>query len=88
MPDENFNDLEIRIFAARDEGYPVEITLGEQQEFPRGYLVEDVVPWTSSGDLVIRCITPLAELGPYNAAPGPSDTSIRSRSRSLEGIML
>ncbi len=52
MLDAHFDNLEIRIFAAREEGYPVEITLGEQQEFPRGYLAEDVVPWTSSGDLV------------------------------------
>ncbi len=45
-------DLEIRIFA-RDEstaGYPVEITLGGQQEFPRGHLSADVLPWTPSGD--------------------------------------
>ncbi len=44
-------DLEIRIFA-RDisvAGYPVEITLGGQQEFSRGVLAADVLPWTSSG---------------------------------------
>ena len=45
-------DLEIRIFQRGDEGYPVEITLGEQQEFPRGVLTVDIVPWTSSGDPV------------------------------------
>jgi hypothetical protein len=45
-------DLEIRIFAAREEGYPVEITLGGQQEFPRGYLAQDIADWTSSGDLM------------------------------------
>jgi hypothetical protein len=50
----DLTDLEIRIFARqeRDEAaaaYPVEITLGEQQEFPRGYLGADVVPWVSSG---------------------------------------
>lgn len=45
-------DLEIRIFASdeRAAGYPVEITLGGQQEFPRGHLSVDVLPWTSSGD--------------------------------------
>lgn len=46
-----FTDLEIRLFQKQDEGYPVEITLGEQQEFPRGYLAPDVLPWNSSGDL-------------------------------------
>ncbi len=44
-------DLEIRIFSAQDEGYPVEITLADQQEFPRGYLQHDIASWTSSGDL-------------------------------------
>jgi len=48
--DEKFADLEIRIFQKQDEGYPVEITLGEQQEFPRGYLDADVSSWAPSGD--------------------------------------
>ena len=48
----SFVDLEIRIFEHQDEGYPVEITLGGQQEFPRGYLAADVLPWVSSGDPV------------------------------------
>ncbi len=52
MPDVRFDDLEIRIFARQAQGYPVEITLGGQQEFPRGYLVEDIVNWASSGDPV------------------------------------
>ncbi len=47
-----FTDLEIRILQKQDQGYPVEITLGGQQEFPRGYLPTDVLPWTPSGDLV------------------------------------
>ena len=52
-PDDTFTDLEIRIFQAQeDNGYPVEITLGGQQEFPRGFLAEDIVPWQSGGDLV------------------------------------
>ena len=44
-------DLEIRIFPsdASAGGYPVEITLGGQQEFPRGILASGVVPWASSG---------------------------------------
>ncbi len=50
MADTNFTDLEIRIFAAQDEGYAVEITLGGQQEFPRGYLGADIVSWMASGD--------------------------------------
>ncbi|MBN1875600.1 MAG: CHAT domain-containing protein [Anaerolineae bacterium] len=45
-------DLEIRIFAAQDEGYPVEITLSGQQEFPRGYMPVEVASWTSSGDSI------------------------------------
>lgn len=51
--DERCVDLEIRIFPSdeRAAGYPVEITLGSQQEFPRGVLAADILPWTSSGDL-------------------------------------
>jgi hypothetical protein len=50
-----FADLEIRIFPsdARVAGYPVEITLNTptgQQEFPRGVLTANVLPWVSSGD--------------------------------------
>ncbi len=48
----DFTDLEIRIFQRQEEGYPVEITLGGQQEFPRGYLPGDAVPWSSGGDVV------------------------------------
>ncbi|MBN2394415.1 MAG: CHAT domain-containing protein [Anaerolineae bacterium] len=48
-------DLEIRIFRSTDDagpkrGYPVEITLGGQQEFAPGLLDADILPWTSSGD--------------------------------------
>jgi len=50
--DERFVDLEIRIFQRRDEGYPVEMTLGGQQEFTRGYLAADVLPWVPGGDPV------------------------------------
>jgi hypothetical protein len=38
-------DLEIRILALQDEGYPVEITFSGEQEFPRGYLKANVMPW-------------------------------------------
>ena len=49
--DKGIADLEIRIFPSDVSvaGYPVEITLGGQQEFPRGVLAADVVPWVSSG---------------------------------------
>ena len=43
--DETFIDLEIRIFQQGDAGYPVEITLAGQQEFPRGRLSADILPW-------------------------------------------
>ena len=46
----DFTDLEIRIFQRQDQGYPVEITLGGQQEFPRGFVAASLVPWTPSGD--------------------------------------
>jgi len=45
-------DLQLRIFPRQDAGYPVEITLGRHQVFPRGYLVADVAGWTSGGDLI------------------------------------
>jgi hypothetical protein len=44
---EMYDNLEIRILARQDEGYPVEITLAGQ-EFPRGYLAPDIVPWVES----------------------------------------
>jgi hypothetical protein len=50
--DERFVDLEIRVFQRREEGYPVEITLGGQQEFSRGYLSADILPWVPSTDPV------------------------------------
>jgi hypothetical protein len=48
--DESFIDLEIRIFQREKSGYPVELTLGEEQEFPRGYLASDVIPWVRGSD--------------------------------------
>lgn len=38
-------DLEIRILAREVQGYPVEITLNNEQEFPRGYLNPAFLPW-------------------------------------------
>jgi len=49
--DENLADLEIRIFQRQEQGYPVEITLAGQQEFSRGYLAADILPWAASSDL-------------------------------------
>ena len=46
-----FTDLEVRIFQKQEQGYPVEITLGGQQEFPRGYLPSEVLPWSPGGDI-------------------------------------
>ena len=48
---DTYVDLEIRILQKQEQGYPVEITLGGQQEFPRGFLPSEVVPWSSSGDV-------------------------------------
>src|SRR4051794_37133796 len=49
-PPIEYADLEIRILERRPEGYPVEITLNHEQEFPRGYLTASVVPWVASPD--------------------------------------
>jgi hypothetical protein len=47
-PKPAYADLEIRILEKQDEGYPVEITLNGEQEFPRGYLVSGFLPWVLS----------------------------------------
>jgi hypothetical protein len=52
IADEHWTDLEIRVFQRRDEDYPVDITLAGQQEFRRGHLSADVLPWVPSADLV------------------------------------
>ena len=52
MPHDPFVDLEIRIQQTQAEGYPIEITLAGQQEFPRGFFASDLLPWFPSGDLV------------------------------------
>ena len=43
-----FADLEIRLLRRWPDGYPVEITLSGQQEFPRGYLSADILPWSAA----------------------------------------
>ena len=40
-----YADLEIRILPRETQGYPVEITLNREQEFPRGYLDPAFLPW-------------------------------------------
>ncbi len=42
---DNYSDLEIRLLGLQAEGYPVEITFSGEQEFPRGYLAPDIIPW-------------------------------------------
>ncbi len=51
MPDATFVDLEVRLLQRISKGYPVEMTLGGQQEFARGFLSPAILEWTSSGDL-------------------------------------
>jgi hypothetical protein len=41
----NYADLEIRILGLQSEGYPVELTLNYEQEFPGGYLDPDWLPF-------------------------------------------
>jgi hypothetical protein len=43
-----YADLEIRILEQQEEGYPVELILNSEQEFPRGYLSSALLPWVSS----------------------------------------
>ncbi|MGC9395150.1 MAG: PQQ-binding-like beta-propeller repeat protein [Anaerolineae bacterium] len=49
VPD--FVDMEVRVFPLEPGGYPVEITLGDEQNFPRGYLDAGLADWISSGNL-------------------------------------
>lgn len=44
----NFADLEIRLLEAKPEGFPVEITVDDEREFPRGYLDPSFLPWVPS----------------------------------------
>jgi hypothetical protein len=49
----SYADLEIRILPQQEDGYPVELTLNSEQEFPRGYLSRHILPWepgTSSSE--------------------------------------
>jgi hypothetical protein len=40
-----YANLKIRILQREAQGYPVEITLNNEQEFPRGYLDPAFLPW-------------------------------------------
>lgn len=40
-----YADLEVRILARQDKGYPVEITYSGEQEFPRAFLDPKILPW-------------------------------------------
>jgi hypothetical protein len=48
--DASLPDLEIRIMEARDEGYPVEITLDGEQALGQGLMDASVASWTPGGD--------------------------------------
>ncbi len=45
----DYADLEIRILEQQEEGYPVEMTLNSEQQFPRGTLDPDFLPWVPAG---------------------------------------
>lgn len=47
-----FTDLEIHLLPLEPEGYPVEITAGGGQPYPRGHPQADPLPWTPDGPLV------------------------------------
>jgi hypothetical protein len=42
-----FADLEIRVLPLQPEGYPVELTLDDEREFPRGFVDASLLPWES-----------------------------------------
>ncbi len=44
----SYTDLEIRILKRQEDGYPVDITLNNSQEFPQGYLNPEILPWVAS----------------------------------------
>ena len=48
-PKSDYADIEVRIFSRQERAYPVEITLDGQQEFQRGQLPGEIIPWVPSG---------------------------------------
>ncbi|HMN28930.1 MAG TPA: CHAT domain-containing protein, partial [Caldilineaceae bacterium] len=49
-PPAQYADIEIRILERQDEGYPIEITVNHEREFPRGYLDPGFLPWQTGAD--------------------------------------
>ena len=45
-----YADIEIRIFNQETNGYPVELTLDDEQTLGRGILPSTIVPWVPSAD--------------------------------------
>lgn len=45
-----YADLEIRILERQDQGYPVELTVDGEREFPRGFLSPAIAAWQPSAD--------------------------------------
>jgi hypothetical protein len=44
----SYTDVEIRLLACAEAGYPVEITVDNAREFPRGHLDARILPWQNS----------------------------------------
>ena len=44
----DYADVEIRILQREAKGYPIEITLNDEQQYPRGYLQLNFLPWVST----------------------------------------
>lgn len=47
---DSYCDLEIRILERQEAGYPVELTLNHEQEFPRGFLDALILRWRPGAD--------------------------------------
>lgn len=46
----SYADVEIRILERQEQGYPVEITVDNEREFPRGFLDPAFLPWQANED--------------------------------------
>jgi hypothetical protein len=82
-----YADLEIRVLELSEERYPVEITFSGKQEFPRGYLKWDIVPWapsdspTEDGERLFELLFADAQLKRAWAAARAQISSLRIRLR-------
>jgi len=47
----SFADLEIRLMKEEKQGYPIEITLNKQEEWPRHYISPDILEWQASSNV-------------------------------------